>query len=221
MIVIRILLYILIAIIMLLLLFIAIPFDYRIDVSENRIKATLAWVVFRVTYIKWFSGEEEVSIGIFGYSKMIHIVNNRDRSKNREKRKSGKKSNGINFFRGIKIDVIRQIFMLIRRVVHSFMPREIILDARVGFEDPMYTGIMYAIYCQLYYLLGSYKINIQPEFGGRELSGKFVAKGRLWILSILIAIIGFLISPPVLRELKGVLKVKLFGKKGVAGNVRF
>ncbi len=221
MMVIRIILYLLIAIIALLLLFITIPFGYRIDGSEKRIRGVLTWTVFRVTYIKWFYGEEELSIGILGYSKKIPVENNRDRSNIRAKRKPRKKSKGINLFRGMKVDIIRQIFVLLRKIVHDLKPRQFILDARVGFEDPMYTGIMYAIYCELYYLHRNYRINIQPEFGKRVFSGKFAAEGRLWILSIVAAFIGFLISPPVSREIRDVLKSKLFSKKGVAGNVRF
>ncbi len=220
MMVIRIVLYILIAIITLLFLFITIPFGYRIDGSESRIHASISWTIFNVIYTKWLTGEEEFSIGVFGYRKMIPINKDRDEKEKMEKRKSRKKFQGINLFKDIKTDVIRQVFTLIRRVFHSIMPREFILDARVGFEEPMYTGIMYAIYCEFYYLLRSYKITIRPEFGGREFSGRFVAEGRLWILSIITAFIRFIISKPVFRVMKNVLKGKLFGKKGVASNVR-
>ena len=86
------------------------------------------------------------------------------------------------------------------------------INARIGFYDPMYTGLMCAFTNQLYALISKYDITLEPVFDEAILEGRFSIGGRIWLLYLILILIGFLITKPIRNIL--LTKIKRKNKGG-------
>ncbi|TJX15179.1 DUF2953 domain-containing protein [Tissierella creatinini] len=198
MIILKITLNILLVIVILLFSIVLIPYTYVVNGNEERIKFIFSWLFLKVTYVKNFHHEDEFLISLFNFNKIIQTSQDKKSKMGKKKKdkKKKKRPNGIKINRGI----INQVIILFKRVWNSIKPRVISIDARVGFNDPMYTGILYGLYCQFSYLFRKYDINFQPVFDDEVYRGRFFIKGRIWLIYLIIGFLRFFISSPIRKE---------------------
>lgn len=80
----------------------------------------------------------------------------------------------------------------------------------------MHTGLLYALYCQFLFLFRRDNVEFQPLFNEEVYEVKFFISGSIWIAYLLMAIISFVLSLTIRKEIKLIRKEK----KGGATYVR-
>jgi hypothetical protein len=98
--------------------------------------------------------------------------------------------------------VLNEVKILIKRVWLRIKPDVINVDISAGFDDPMYTGILYGFYCQFLCLINEDKVRFRPVFNEKILEGSFYLRGRIKTFYILLVFLRFLVSPPIRKEIK-------------------
>lgn len=205
MILLRILLAILIIILILLILILLIPYKYRIKSDNIRekieVRVSCLFGIFKISYLKYMdkSYKDEFILSIFNLSKKIDSSGGKSKTtKNKDKKEKRKRS--ISLSKVTKTIVDRAI-LLSKRIWRHIRPRHISADLKFGFNDPMYTGLVYGLYCSLSHLLGR-DFQLSPNFDEEEIRGGFQVIGEVWMFYILIAFLKFIFSPPVRKEIK-------------------
>lgn len=210
MILLNILLKILLIFIILLSIIILIPYKYIINGNsdESKVDISILWLfgMLKLTFVKYIHHKEELSISLFNLSKNIKIDHNKEtKAKDKIKEKSSKKKS-VKLGDHINKQVIQEFFLLLKKASKKLKPSYIFVDARIGFNDPMYTGLLYGLYCQFSNLYRKHIINIQPSFAEEVFDGQFSIRGSVWVLNYIIYALGFLISKPIRNEIKLIRK---------------
>ena len=203
---------ILLIIVFLLAIILLIPYTYLFDGNsdERKISLSISWLfgILKIQFSKYFGQENELEVTVFNFSKKLDTKasDTSNKSKKIKKKKNeGKKGKKIDWKNHINRAVINEVINLVKRIWARLKPGTINLDARVGFDDPMYTGLLYGLYCQ-FLILFSGNLKFQPVFNEEVYEGKFSISGRIWIFVLLIFVLRFLFSSPVRKELKLIRK---------------
>ncbi|MEL1135737.1 DUF2953 domain-containing protein [Desulfitobacterium sp. THU1] len=104
--------------------------------------------------------------------------------------------------------IIKKALLTLKKVLKHCQPQTLSLSAKVGFSDPMVTGLLYALLSQFYPFCQKYSVQLQPVFDEEGLEGNFLIGGRLWFPTLLYLILGFLLAKPV----RSIYITKLFNK---------
>lgn len=200
---------------------IIIPYDYFIkgdNISNCSTEISVHWFFgrFKIIISIYFNKKKEINIVFFNLSKKYEMSGKKENEQKRKKKEPHKKKrNNICWSSHVNKAVINKFILLIKNLWISLRPEKLILNARIGFNDPMLTGIIYALYVQFSYLFKNYKVNLEPIFDGENLKCFFITSGRIWVLNILFLIFKFLFSAPVRNEIISILKEKRGGNKNV------
>ncbi len=112
-------------------------------------------------------------------------------SKNKDKEKNEKPA--YSYFTK---EVLKKGLECILKVLNHCKPRQFQLQAKVGFDDPMYTGLLYGIIGAGFAILNKNNINLQPTFEEEGLEGNFIIGGSIRIGYLLLVAIGFVLTKP-------------------------
>lgn len=206
---------ILLIILFLLAVLILIPYTYAVkgDKRESKIEFSLLWLfgLMGIRYSKNFKQDDELKVFLFNSSKKVNIKR-KETKKEKVKEKDNKvsKKNKIRLKNHINKGVFDKLLILVRKILREIKPGKVEADAKIGFSDPMYTGLLFAAYSQVSYLPVAKDIKVEPAFDEEVFKGWFFVGGRIWVFYILAAILVFLLSKPVRHEIKLIIK-----KKGV------
>lgn len=115
----------------------------------------------------------------------------KESDKNKDKEKKEKPS--YSYFTK---DVLKKALESILKVLNHCKPRQFQLQAKVGFDDPMYTGLLYGINGTGFAILDKFNINIQPTFEDEVLEGSFIIGGGIYIGYLLLVAMEFVFTKP-------------------------
>lgn len=204
---------ILLMIVILLLVIILVPYRYAVEgnnVEKNiRFSIVCLFGILKISYSKNFNQEDQLTLSIFNKSRPLLIKGSKEskdkktqkEKKTKEEKKSYKKWNTY-----INKAVVGKIIDALAKLWRRFKPEEIFIDAIIGFDDPMYTGYLFAFYSEFSYLFAKDAIRLQPVFDEQRIEGKVLIRGSIWIFYFLLVAIGFILSSPIRKII--ILKIK-------------
>jgi hypothetical protein len=129
--------------------------------------------------------------------------------------KKGRQSFPVRLY--LKKSVLRTAFSFISRVIKFCLPQKFSAEARVGFADPMYTGLLSAWSTQTWLLPGNLDLHLQPVFDEEIYEGRFLIGGKLWLAHLIALFLGFLTARPIRNILLAHLKLKIKGGNHYGG----
>jgi len=178
----------------------------------------LSWLFggIKLIFSRYSKQNKEMTVVFMGISKKLNIQEKSKKEKDKadsEKGKDTKSAKRIGFDSSyLKKDVIQKAFALVFKILKHCLPKTLSIHARIGFNDPMYTGFLCALNSQLCVLITKLDINIQPVFDEEVIEGRFSIGGRIWLPYLILVMIGFLITKPIRNIL--FLKMKRKNKGG-------
>jgi hypothetical protein len=123
-----------------------------------------------------------------------------------QKHKSPSKFGYDTIVRIIRIrGIFRQVFNLVRNLICSFEIRTLDCELRIGLEDPVDNGYLFAGIIPINHLLNrtSHNINIQAAFENELIFDcNALARIRTFPLVIVGSVLGFLFSRPVFKAIR-------------------
>lgn len=163
-----------------------------------------------------------------GMNNSHSLLNNRSKNSDDSKGKkdnqhesssksSKQKKKGMDFRRFLKKDILYNVFAVIQKLFRHFRPHQLAVEARIGFDDPMLTGILCALTSQFSDVINQYDIHLQPVFDEETIQGRFSIDGRIWLAYLLVVLLCFMITKSIRNIILTQLKMKL---KGGIYNVR-
>jgi hypothetical protein len=178
------------------LLFLFIPIKYGIvgnyyDKKYMKITTSFIFGLIVVTAIL----NEEARNGefkILGFKKAINL--NKDGGRNERRGSFLKKIKNSNIKSFINIYELKDLIIAFKTIWKNIKPCRIIIKSRIGFEDPMYTGIFFALINQTVYMPKEFEIKLIPIFNESIIEGSIDIKGKIWIIGILTAVIQLLVK---------------------------
>ncbi|HBW34040.1 DUF2953 domain-containing protein [Desulfosporosinus sp. BICA1-9] len=215
--------YILLGIGLLVTAIILIPYHYqasgeKLDVLQT--KLSISWLFGGIKLnFKRQSKQKTVFLTVFGLKKFnmkqksTRVPSEKDKEHSDKAKiiKRKKLRNNSNFIKFLRVNILKKVLATILKLFKYCQPKELSIDAKIGFDNPMYTGLMCAFHSQLYALFDKKDINIQPVFDVEILEGRFLIGGRIWLPYLILVMIEFLITNPIRNILMAQLKTKIKG----------
>jgi hypothetical protein len=118
-------------------------------------------------------------------------------------RNGGRKSSPTEFLSvmsRVNRPLIQQIWLAVKSAVTHILPKSIILQGRIGLEDPCDTGLLFLL-LQFLEKIPHSKVNLKPVWDAQEQYIELQAKGRLIVSVLLFYAARFFFSAPM-RELR-------------------
>ncbi len=217
--------YILLTIGILLAAIILIPYNYNVvgeKHAELEVSGSVSWLFggIKLIFSRYSKQNKEMTLMFLGITKKLNI--HKEKSKERKSKKeldkadskhgkdtkTAKSKKRFDSSTYLKKDIIQKVFSLVVNILKHCSPKTLTIYARIGFNDPMYTGFLCAFNSQLCFLVNKYDINIQPVFDEEVIEGRFSIGGRIWLPYLILVMIGFLITKPIRNILLAKMKRK-------------
>lgn len=213
MIILEILGFILVALLILLVLILIVPIEFRLygqKQEETFFKASVILfkgaVVFQ--FLKTFSEQARMQVSIFGFKKKIEMSKVSKKEKENKKEKP-KKDSSRNY---LEPSFLKCALKCLTKVLNHIKPKKFVIEGRVGFEDPYVTGIVCAVLNVLYQELKKANINVRTVFDDEIFEGKCLIQGRVVLAYIAFIALRLYLSRPVRIKQKPKFKeVKSYG----------
>ncbi len=210
----QIFLVLLLILLLILMAVLVIPFRYYF-IGE---KLEDSWFDFQVSWLfggvklhtNYHSESISSTIGIFGVHRNITGKSeNEKKPKHEDKQDKGNKSRSKSKYSYFTREILEKALQCILKLLNYCMPAKFELYAKVGFEDPMYTGLLCGLNGTGYAILDKFNIRIQTCFDEDELKGNLTIAGRIQIFYLLLVAIEFLITKPFRTIFTKNLKIKI------------
>ncbi len=213
--------YLILFLLIVVLAVLLIPFRYNFageKVEKAWFQASLSWLFGGIKLNINYNFEDKItsSMKILGIRKKMG--KNRDEKQDKNKGKSkddnkeekqGKKAKGKDPYSYLTFEVIQKAIQCVLKMLNHCMPEKFQLRARVGFEDPMYTGLICAVQGAGFAILDKLDINLQPDFEEEELKGSLTVSGRIQLFYLLLVAMEFVFTKPFRTILIKNLKTKI------------
>lgn len=200
-------------------LVIFVPYEYRImgkKLEATYVKGSIIWLFggVSINFRKSIPQKAEIFLRLFGFRKDISGNPNKKRNKEsdiQKKKEENKESEGYRVF--LKTNVLKAIWSFVARIMKNIAPRKLYIKARVGFEDPALTGLLYGI--QHIYTNDSkqYQIHIHPVFEDEVIEGRFLIRGKIWLPYLILVLVRLLGSKPFRNIWMKKIKLKMKRRK--------
>lgn len=129
------------------------------------------------------------------------------RQKSKDRRQNPHHKNIRHYMR---FDVIQTLLTSLKKILKHCLPENLIVQGKIGFRDPMDTGLLFALLSQRYILHPDFYIAIEPVFDKEIVDITFEIGGKIRLLYLIRRMIELLISKPIrdifLRNLKSKFK---------------
>ena len=233
--------YLLLGILLLLALVVLIPYTYEIrggNSDQLQIQGLVSWLFggLKIYFLRQAGQKAVITPIFFGFplksrpsldpsrnglpaeirpeeqkakKKKAAKVKKSEKSGSKRKVKPGKKNFPFRLY--LKKDVLKAAFSLLGRILKFCLPQRLSASARLGFADPMLTGLLCALSTQSYLLPKAYDLHLQPVFDKEIYQGSFLIGGKLWLAQFIGIFLGFLTSQPIRNTLLAHLKLKIKG----------
>ncbi|MHB1654478.1 MAG: DUF2953 domain-containing protein [Desulfitobacteriaceae bacterium] len=200
--------YILLVIGLVLAAIIFVPYNYHVSgeyFGKPQINGSISWLFggIKINFRQHLKQNMDIVLTILGLNRKIKV---RLKSTGAKSKKDTEHSENVktvgskklsNFGQYLKRDVIQKAISVFLKLLKHCQPTTLSIHAKIGFNDPLYTGLLYAFNSQFYLLFNKYDINIQPVFDEEIVEGRFLIGGRIWLPYLILVMIGFLISKPI------------------------
>ncbi|HPD00160.1 MAG TPA: DUF2953 domain-containing protein [Acetivibrio sp.] len=177
--------YVIMALILLLVLIMVVPVEFKIHgekFEKTFLRARVIWFKGLLGFHFRLADTEKMQmyVSVFGLKKKIdaHLFNKfkGDKEKPERKEKDKRKKYSRNY---IESDFLRCALISIKKVLRHIKPRKFTIEGRVGFEDPYVTGLVCAVLNMFYYELKKANINVNTVFDDEVLEGRCLIQGRV------------------------------------------
>ncbi|HHV64903.1 MAG TPA: DUF2953 domain-containing protein [Peptococcaceae bacterium] len=195
--------FVLIGLTVLLAAFLLIPYHYEVSGDSEaslQIQGSLSWLfgLFKINFTKYARQKRKLTIELLGIRKQLNInAHNKKRKSKRAKAKKDPRKYKLKLSAFLKGDVLKKTFLTLGKILKHCGPRYFTVNARIGFADPKYTGLMCAFLSQFQTYLSRYDLTLEPVFDEKVLLGKFSIGGKIWLPYLLVIILEFLITKPI------------------------
>ncbi|CAA7601332.1 Protein of unknown function (DUF2953) [Acididesulfobacillus acetoxydans] len=200
--------YVLLIIGLVLLAIVFIPYSYHVSgeyFDEAEIEGSLSWLFggVRIDFYKGSDANIALDVTLCGLTKKTKRGPGSPGAKSEKKTEARKKGKTVRskqlagLARYFDRDVIQKAVSAIVKLLKHCRPKIVSVRARIGFADPMYTGLLYALKSQIYLLWHRYDIDIQPVFDEEIIEGRFLIGGGIWLPYLILVVIGFLFTQPI------------------------
>ncbi|ACL74762.1 DUF2953 domain-containing protein [Ruminiclostridium cellulolyticum] len=220
--------YVFLIIAALILLIIFVPFKYYAEGAKNEtivVKGYANWLFGAVTIRFNYNTQDgfDTKFNLFGIKKGFKKKNESEPLKQvrESKLKKTKDKPAYSYF---TYEVFMRGLKSVFKILNHFKPSIFRIDAEVGFEDPMYTGLLCAIRNTWFASFNKDSIRIETNFEEETLEGSFLIGGGIQIFYLILVGIEFVFSKPfksilfknmkykIKRRLKKWRKVSIFVK---------
>ncbi|MBC8061852.1 MAG: DUF2953 domain-containing protein [Clostridiaceae bacterium] len=210
----KIILYILLVLLIVLLAVLIIPFKY-ISSGEKQestfLEGSVAWLFggLKMKFIYNSDSGHSMTINFMGFKKNLNNKKEKEQSKAKSENNSYKKEHEKPVYSYFTSEVIKKGIQAFLKVLNHCKPSKFNLEAKAGFDDPMYTGLLYGIQGAGFAILNKYHINLKPSFEEEDLKGSFIIGGSIQIFYLLLVAIEFVITRPFRSILLKNIKIKI------------
>lgn len=212
-------LYIILILLVILLAVLLIPFKYYFEgekLETSWFDASVSWLFGGVRMYVHYNSESKFtsSLRIMGIHKKMSWENKKVKDDSKEQQK-GKETNKPNKQKSkvpysyLTYPVLEKGFQSILKLLNHCKPVKFKLKAKVGFEDPMYTGMLCAFTGIGFTILDKYDINLQPDFEDEKLEGCLTIGGRIQLFYLLLVAMEFVLTKPFRPILIKNMKTKI------------
>ncbi len=209
----KIILYVVLTIVALVLLIVFVPFKYYAEGAKyetTAVKGYANWLFGAVAIRFSYSTQNgfDTKFSLLGIKKSFKKKNeSKSVKQDREsKAKEAKKKPAYSYF---TYEVFMQGLKSVFKILNHFKPRKFKIDAKVGFEDPMYTGLLCAIRNTLFDSFNKDSIRIRTNFEDEMLEGSFLIGGGIQIFYLILVGIEFVFTKPFKSILFKNIKFKI------------
>lgn len=212
----KIILYILSVLLIIIIFVLLVPFKYyfsgdRYDKAE--LEGSVGWLFGGLKMKFNYSSDSGYNMGMnfLGFNKKSSNKNGKSKSSSNKKDKENSlnKEDNKPAYSYFTYEVIEQGLRIILKVLNHCKPRQFNIDAKVGFDDPMYTGLLYGIRGAGFAILDKYNIKLKPTFEEEDFKGSFIIGGSIQIFYLLLVVIEFMLTKPFRGILFKNIKIKI------------
>lgn len=194
----------LIALLVLFIVFLSLPVDFVISLNTRR-------TVWFHVYLKW-------CFGLFHFNlRRDKTSQTSNQNKNKLPAESGTDFKITTALRLLGIrGIVRQIYILARDCLRTFRIKTLNIDFRIGLEDPVANGYLFACIIPFNHLLGRtrHNINIQTLFDNEFIfDGEAIARIRTIPIAIIGSVLVFIFSRPGFETIKILMDARWRRKK--------
>ena len=212
----KVILYILLVLVVFLLTILIIPYKYNVmgkKMDTTSFEGSVSWLFGGVRMRFNYNSENGTSMmmSLMGFRKKMDISKKMPRNKqsDEDKKNEIKKKRAKPAYSYFTYEVLEQGLQFILKALNYCKPRKFNVDAKIGFDDPMYTGLLCGIQNTGYAFLDKYHIHLQTVFEDEVVEGNFEIGGSIQIIYLLLVAIGFLFTKPFRSILFKNIKIKI------------
>ncbi len=189
----------LIFILALIVLFILVPVKYSIKGTYYQ-KMTgdfIISLIFGVISLNGYfdSGDVSLTLKILSIKKNIDIKKSNKKEFDKDDFLKKIKDNKIKTY--INRNSIADLIKIVKKIWNNIKPSKIFIKGKIGFEDPMWTGIFFSLLNQIIYLPKGFEVKLDPVFNEQYFQGKGKMEGKICILGIMMILIKHFIIKPI------------------------
>ena len=144
------------------LLFLLVPVKYSItgNYYEKKYGKIIVSIIFGLILVTAIFNEETSrgELKILGIKKAISLNKDKGRKQKQESFLKKIKSSKIKSF--INVYELKDLRIAFNSILKNIKPSRIIIKSKIGFEDPMYTGILFALINQTVYMPKEFEIKL-------------------------------------------------------------
>lgn len=201
-----------------LLAILVIPFNYYCcgkKYDSALLEGRVSWLFggIKIRFIYNSDTGYLVGMNIFGFKKNIDGTNSERHHGAKEKHKGKRKRTGKKdskpAYSYLTKEVITKGLQTVLKILEYCKPRKFHVEAVAGFDDPMYTGLLYGLQAAGSAVLDKYNIHLRAKFDVEELEGSFIIGGRIQLFYLILAAAEFLFARPFRSILFKNIKFKI------------
>ena len=203
--------YLLLAVLLLCLILIIVPYHYRVageKYEQSRLEGSIIWLFggIKIDFSRTFPGRFRVHLTVLGWFRHSFAPQTPPGKPKQEslpppgkseEHKHSKEKKKSSFKEFLKPDILKEALTTLVKLLKHFQPHTLSVSAKIGFNDPMMTGLLYGLLSQFHFLIHRHDVHVQPVFDEEYLEGQFLIGGRVWIPALLLMMAGFMLSKPV------------------------
>jgi len=211
----KVILYIVLLLLAILLAVLLIPFKYTLagEKSEDTVlEGAFSWLFGGLKFKFNYNSDNGIcmTVGFLGFHKKLDkSVKKPGRKKNKNKDNNIKNKQKKPAYSYFTYEILKKALQAVLKMLDHCRPGKLLLNIKGGFEDPMYTGLLYGIQNTGFAISDKYHIRIQLRFEEDELGGNLVIGGGIQFFYLLLVAIEFVLAKPFRSILVKNLKFKI------------
>ena len=182
---------------------IIIPYHYLAageKFETYEIRGSVSWLFGGIKFICSRSSKQGLTMTLV----LMGITKNLNTGENSKAKKDSHAAGDINKTKKLsdpgaflKPEIMKKGLNALCKILKHIQPQALCVRAKVGFDDPMYTGFLCAVNSQLYLWVKKFDIHIQPVFDEEVIEGRFSIGGRIWLPYLILVMIRLILTKPI------------------------